>query len=68
TGQQAPGRRSPDAAETEAEARAAVPGQREQAPDYRTEQFSFIEEPDEDSEDVIDWLKFTESRSERREE
>ncbi|MFF5878137.1 LytR C-terminal domain-containing protein [Streptomyces californicus] len=65
---QAPDRRSPDAAETEAEARAAVPGQREQAPDYRTEQFSFIEEPDEDSEDVIDWLKFTESRSERREE
>ncbi|MCX2179811.1 LCP family protein [Streptomyces sp. SKN60] len=51
---------------------AAVPGQRP-APendgrDYRTEQFSFIEEPDEDSEDVIDWLKFTESRSERREE
>ncbi|WP_435058940.1 LytR C-terminal domain-containing protein [Streptomyces sp. bgisy060] len=35
---------------------------------YRTEQFSFVEEPDEDSEDVIDWLKFTESRSERREE
>ncbi|MGP3638095.1 LCP family protein, partial [Streptomyces sp. 24-1644] len=45
-----------------------VPGQRSGAPDYRTEQFSFIEEPDEDSEDVIDWLKFTESRSERREE
>ncbi|OII59856.1 hypothetical protein BJP40_12525 [Streptomyces sp. CC53] len=38
------------------------------ATDYRTEQFSFVEEPDEDSEDVIDWLKFTESRSERREE
>ncbi|MER7954913.1 LCP family protein [Streptomyces sp. NPDC096030] len=52
---------------------AGVPGPRS-APedgaerDYRTEQFSFIEEPDEDSEDVIDWLKFTESRSERREE
>ncbi|MEU4064070.1 LCP family protein [Streptomyces wedmorensis] len=59
---------------------AGVPGQRP-APErpaparqgdddrqYRTEQFSFIEEPDEDSEDVIDWLKFTESRSERREE
>lgn len=44
-----------------------VPGQRRPA-DYGTEQFSFIEEPDEDSEDVIDWLKFTESRSERREE
>ncbi|MEX2972628.1 LytR C-terminal domain-containing protein [Streptomyces sp. C184] len=37
-------------------------------PGYQTEQFSFIEEPDEDSEDVIDWLKFTESRTERREE
>ncbi|MGW2053718.1 LCP family protein [Streptomyces sp. NPDC001840] len=62
---------------------ASVPGQRRsgarehdgsqdgeggQDRDYRTEQFSFIEEPDEDSQDVIDWLKFTESRSERREE
>ncbi|WP_030614692.1 LCP family protein [Streptomyces sclerotialus] len=36
--------------------------------EYRTEQFSFIEEQNEDSEDVIDWLKFTESRTERREE
>ncbi|WP_098024628.1 LCP family protein [Streptomyces sp. st115] len=59
---------SPRSAEAEAEADPAVPGQRKPAPDYRTEQFSFIEEPDEDSEDVIDWLKFTESRSERREE
>ncbi|MFE2289990.1 LCP family protein [Streptomyces sp. NPDC059452] len=61
---QAP-RREPSA---EPESDPAVPGQRGPAPDYRTEQFSFIEEPDEDSEDVIDWLKFTESRSERREE
>ncbi|WP_016910624.1 LCP family protein [Streptomyces xiaopingdaonensis] len=37
-------------------------------PDYRTEQFSFVEEPAEESEDVIDWLKFSESRTERREE
>ncbi|MCZ1010012.1 LytR C-terminal domain-containing protein [Streptomyces lydicus] len=44
---------------------ARLPGE---DPEYRTEQFSFIEEPDEDSEDVIDWLKFTESRTERREE
>ncbi|WP_370419255.1 LytR C-terminal domain-containing protein [Streptomyces sp. QH1-20] len=49
-------RRAPDASEAPA------------APDYRTEQFSFIEEPDEDSEDVIDWLKFSESRTERRDE
>ncbi|MGW2591436.1 LCP family protein [Streptomyces sp. NPDC001515] len=51
-----------------AEPDAGVPGPRRAERDYRTEQFSFIEEPDEDSEDVIDWLKFTESRSERREE
>jgi anionic cell wall polymer biosynthesis LytR-Cps2A-Psr (LCP) family protein len=38
------------------------------AGDYSTEQFAFVDEPDEESEDVIDWLKFTESRSERREE
>ncbi|WAX80103.1 LCP family protein [Streptomyces sp. KMM 9044] len=36
--------------------------------DYRTEQFAFVEEPDDDSEDVIDWLQFTENRTERREE
>ncbi|MFD9357382.1 LCP family protein [Streptomyces sp. NPDC060031] len=40
-----------------------------QQPDgYQTEQFAFIDQPDEDSEDVIDWLAFTESRTERREE
>ncbi|UYQ62084.1 LCP family protein [Streptomyces peucetius] len=65
---QAPRRPAPAAAAEPT----AVPGQRRpesgtERP-YRTEQFSFIEEPDEDSEDVIDWLKFTESRSERREE
>lgn len=48
--------------------RSGAPRQGEDDRAYRTEQFSFIEEPDEDSEDVIDWLKFTESRSERREE
>ncbi|QEU94416.1 LCP family protein [Streptomyces kanamyceticus] len=42
--------------------------QRDSQREYETQQFSFIEEPDEDSEDVIDWLKFTESRTERREE
>ncbi|MEU6663750.1 LytR C-terminal domain-containing protein [Streptomyces sp. NPDC046821] len=44
------------------------PPEHDVAPEYRTEQFSFVEEPDENSEDVIDWLKFTESRTERREE
>ncbi|MFE9372417.1 LCP family protein [Streptomyces sp. NPDC006711] len=59
---------------TEPQTTPAVPKQRkdeggEKADrDSGTEQFSFIEEPNEDSEDVIDWLKFTESRSERREE
>ncbi|MGP9020873.1 LCP family protein [Streptomyces sp. BR1] len=45
-----------------------LPQQRKDERGPGTEQFAFIEEPDEDSEDVIDWLKFTESRSERREE
>ncbi|MER5523220.1 LytR C-terminal domain-containing protein [Streptomyces sp. NPDC002677] len=36
--------------------------------DYHTEQFAFVEAPDGDSEDVIDWLNFTENRTERREE
>ncbi|MGW7729879.1 LytR C-terminal domain-containing protein [Streptomyces canus] len=35
---------------------------------YHTEQFAFVEDPDGDSEDVIDWLNFTENRTERREE
>ncbi|MFI0818070.1 LCP family protein [Streptomyces sp. NPDC021098] len=44
------------------------PGRDPEGEEYRTEQFSFVEEPDEDSEDVIDWLKFAETRSERRDE
>ncbi|MET9252545.1 LCP family protein [Streptomyces sp. NPDC003717] len=47
---------------------AAAPGPEAAAPDYRTEQFAFVEEPTDDSEDVIDWLAFTENRTERREE
>ncbi|MGW1041093.1 LCP family protein [Streptomyces sp. NPDC002547] len=47
-----------------------VPAQREPRGDgdYATDQFAFVEEPDGDSEDVIDWLQFTENRTERREE
>ncbi|MEU6480927.1 LytR C-terminal domain-containing protein [Streptomyces sp. NPDC047017] len=53
--------------------RTEQPGRTEQAeqpdrPEYGTEQFAFVEEPTDDSEDVIDWLKFTENRTERREE
>lgn len=43
-----------------------APGGRER--DYHTGQFAFVEEPTDDSEDVIDWLNFTENRTERREE
>ncbi|MGK5728104.1 LCP family protein [Streptomyces sp. URMC 124] len=60
-----PRQAGPPYAEEQAPARDAAPPA---AADYRTEQFSFIEEPDEDSEDVIDWLKFSESRTERRDE
>ncbi|GAB2834492.1 polydiglycosylphosphate transferase PdtA [Streptomyces chlorus] len=51
------GRDGPPAADSEAPER-----------EYHTEQFAFVEEPDDDSEDVIDWLQFTENRTERREE
>ncbi|WP_037675650.1 LCP family protein [Streptomyces griseus] len=40
----------------------------EEQREYHTEQFAFVEDPDSDSEDVIDWLNFTENRTERREE
>ncbi|MFE1268293.1 LCP family protein [Streptomyces sp. NPDC058758] len=65
-----PGQRPAPEPPAAAPAAPAAPRRAEAGDDreYRTEQFSFIEEPDEDSEDVIDWLKFTESRSERREE
>ncbi|MFJ2741890.1 LCP family protein [Streptomyces sp. NPDC087440] len=67
-------RRPPRTAPPEPEAaqepspEAAAAQRRSGTPEYATEQFSFVEEPDENSEDVIDWLKFTESRTERREE
>ncbi|MEU4170041.1 LytR C-terminal domain-containing protein [Streptomyces sp. NPDC026665] len=59
-----------------AEQTARIPQQagpaRDDAPgpdrDYRTEQFAFVEDQETESEDVIDWLKFTENRTERREE
>ena len=56
------------------EPRPAAPG-RPGGPDvpgdagYRTEQFAFVEDdPDEGADDVIDWLKFAETRTERRDE
>ncbi|MEU6282698.1 LytR C-terminal domain-containing protein [Streptomyces sp. NPDC047028] len=57
----------------EPEAPAARPGRpadpaAASEPEYHTEQFAFVEEPTDDSDDVIDWLKFTENRTERREE
>ncbi|MEU2787525.1 LCP family protein [Streptomyces sp. NPDC007100] len=72
TGAQVPGGAAPDTAEQVPSRGAGASPTSGPAPaggtDYRTEQFSFIEEPAEESEDVIDWLKFTESRTERREE
>ncbi|MFD7918202.1 LytR C-terminal domain-containing protein [Streptomyces sp. NPDC059740] len=63
------GRRIPPQAAAPAREPAGPAGaQGEGGPEYHTEEFSFVEEEDEESEDVIDWLKFTESRTERREE
>ncbi|GAA3489498.1 LCP family protein [Streptomyces cremeus] len=58
----------PETAQPESPQESPSPKRRSGTPEYATEQFSFVEEPDENSEDVIDWLKFTESRTERREE
>ena len=55
---------APPASEAAASGKDGEPEQRE----YHTEQFAFVEQPDGDSEDVIDWLNFTENRTERREE
>ncbi|MEU4462557.1 LytR C-terminal domain-containing protein [Streptomyces sp. NPDC024017] len=70
--------RQPRVAEQPAQQTAHIPQQAGPAHDreapaepqreYHTEQFAFVEEPDANSEDVIDWLKFTENRTERREE
>jgi anionic cell wall polymer biosynthesis LytR-Cps2A-Psr (LCP) family protein len=73
-GQRAPAGRPPRAGEQSAyipqqpgpDERPEPPAARER--DYRTEQFAFVEDPEGESEDVIDWLKFTENRTERREE
>ncbi|MFJ9912932.1 LCP family protein [Actinacidiphila glaucinigra] len=47
----------------------AAPGRAPSGEDgFHTGQFSFVDEETEESEEVIDWLKFTESRTERREE
>lgn len=73
-GQPATSGRQPRVAEQTAHIpQQAGPVEDEEAPaaserDYHTGQFAFVEEPTDDSEDVIDWLNFTENRTERREE
>lgn len=47
---------------------AAKPSQGRDQDSYQTGEFTFVEEEAEEAEDVIDWLKFAESRSERRDE
>ncbi|MFR9755983.1 LytR C-terminal domain-containing protein [Streptomyces sp. TR06-5] len=56
------------AAPTDAPPSASQPRSNAQAEPYDTGEFAFVEEATDASEDVIDWLKFTESRTERREE
>ncbi|SFB99709.1 LCP family protein [Streptomyces aidingensis] len=79
TGPQAPARdhdTGPRPAAAAAPAGPGVPGPRRPAEgatrdggrEYQTEQFSFVDEENTETEDVIDWLEFSESRSERREE
>ncbi|MDH6131639.1 hypothetical protein P3T37_001013 [Kitasatospora sp. MAA4] len=46
----------------------AKPAQGGDQDPYQTGEFTFVDEEAEETEDVIDWLKFAESRSERRDE
>ncbi|WUH93545.1 LCP family protein [Streptomyces sp. NBC_00433] len=55
-------------AQAEAEPAAAGSGGGTPRAGYQTEMFAFVDEESEQSEEVIDWLKFSESRTERREE
>ncbi|MEU9186038.1 LCP family protein [Streptomyces sp. NPDC048484] len=66
--QQAGPSESPTPTPTPTPSQSPSPGEPRSESDYRTEQFAFVEEQPEDSEDVIDWLQFTENRTERREE
>ncbi|MFI6443564.1 LCP family protein [Kitasatospora sp. NPDC050543] len=61
--EQVGGTRANRAAQAQA-AKGAKPGD----DDYNTGEFTFVDEEAEESEDVIDWLKFAESRTERRDE
>lgn len=47
---------------------AARPENPPEGEEFETGEFAFVEEEDEQAEDVIDWLKFSESRTERRDE
>ncbi|MEU9080143.1 LytR C-terminal domain-containing protein [Kitasatospora sp. NPDC048538] len=49
-------------------ARAGKAGSKASKDDYPTGEFTFVDEEAEETEDVIDWLKFAESRSEVRAE
>ncbi|WP_316521413.1 LCP family protein [Kitasatospora brasiliensis] len=49
-------------------ARAGKPGSKAPKDSYTTGEFTFVDEEAEETEDVIDWLKFAESRSEVRAE
>ncbi|MDH6623343.1 anionic cell wall polymer biosynthesis LytR-Cps2A-Psr (LCP) family protein [Streptomyces sp. LBL] len=64
----APGRDQRAGGDTDQHAQPGRTQAGEEEHDPHAEQFAFVEEPDGDSEDVIDWLNFTENRTERREE
>ncbi|MEU1618159.1 LCP family protein [Streptomyces sp. NPDC005722] len=63
-----PAQRQPGYEEQRPAARPAAGRDPSGEADFHTGQFSFVDEETEESEEVIDWLKFTESRTERREE
>ncbi len=65
---QVPGQRVQEARPPAPDEPAGQPPAAGQEGEFHTEEFAFVEEEDEQAEDVIDWLKFSESRTERRDE
>ncbi|WP_051943473.1 LCP family protein [Streptacidiphilus rugosus] len=60
-------RQAPQQPSAEPAAAAPGPGAPGKGPAYATESFTFVDD-EEESEDVIDWVKFSETRGERRDE
>lgn len=68
TAQPGPRRPGPQRPGTQGGPAGGRPGPNRERVGYAADEFDFVDDDAEESEDVIDWLKFAETRSERRDE